>query len=127
MSKNANALTFEQSINLLPKDFHPYSRVQGRKKIIKTPKGIVAFRHSSLLDCGEWKTSYNEDDIRTEIDYIFYALGYNGVLVLSREVLLSFDEENYKGRWVNKGYPIHIYMKGRFVWHGRNENTKDLT
>ncbi len=128
MSKTANALSLEQSINLLPKDFHPYSRVQGRKKIIKTPKGIVAFRQSSLLACGQWKTSYNEDDIRTEIDYILYALGHDGILALSRDILLSFESKNYKGRWANNGYPIHVFKEdGRYFWQGMNGNTKDLT
>ncbi len=128
MKRNVKALTFEESVNLLPEDFSPCQILLGRKKLIKTKKGLVAFRHSSLLSCGEWETSYNEDDIRTTIDYLLYAVGYDGVLVLSREVLLSFEKENYNGRWANKGYPIHVYKEnGRYIWRGMNGNMKDLT
>ena len=88
----------------------------------------MAFRCSSLLDCGEWKTSYNEDSIRNDIDFLMYAVGYEGILILSREVLLSFVDQNYKGRWADNGYPIHVYKEaGKYIWHGIDGNTKDLT
>lgn len=128
MNRNVKALTFEQAAQLLPSDFLPFSKLSGRKKLISTPMGLVAFRHSSLLDCGEWKTSYNEEAIRSDIDFIIYALGYEGILILSRKVLLSFEKQNYRGRWANNGYPIHVYKEnGRYLWHGMNGNTKDLT
>lgn len=128
MSKKAKALSFEQSKNLLPGEFCPNVLLTGRKKLIQTPMGVVAFRHSSLLDCGEWKTSYNEDDIRTEIDYLLYALGYEGVLILPRDVMLGFKDKNYNGRWANNGYPIHIFKENdRFYWHGIDGNTLDVT
>ena len=128
MKRIVNALTFDHAISLLPSDFLPFHEIGGRKKLLDTPKGIIAFRHSSLLDCGEWKISYNEEAIRKEIDYLIYALGYDGILLLSREVLLSFEHQNYKSRWANNGYPIHVYKEnGRYYWHGMKGNSKDLT
>ena len=128
MNRSVKALTFEQAIQLLPSDFLPFSKLRGRKKLIITPMGLGAFRHSSLLDCGEWKTSYNEEAIQSDIDFLIYALGYEGILILSKEVLLSFEKQNYRGRWANNGYSIHVYKEnGRYLWHGMNGNIKDLT
>lgn len=128
MPTTIKALDFEQARQLLPDEFTPNAMLTGRKRLLQTPMGLMAFRHSALLSCGEWKTSYNEDDIRTEIDYILYALGYDGILILSREVLLSFYDKNYRGRWANNGYPIHIFKDGdRYFWHGIAGNTMDVT
>lgn len=128
MKRIVKALTFDQSINLLPSEFLPCNKFSGQKRLLNTPKGVIAFRHSSLLSCGEWKTSYNEEAIHNEIDYLIYALGYDGILLLSRDILLSFKNQNYRGRWANNGYPIHVYKENeRYFWHGMNGNTKDLT
>lgn len=128
MSKSADALSFEQAIKLLPDNFCPSVKLVGRKKYLQTPMGVVAFHQSSLLNCGEWKTSHNEDEIRTEIDYILYALGYEGVLILPRNVMLGFKDKNYNGRWANKGYPIHIFKESnRYYWRGIAGNALEVT
>lgn len=61
--------------------------------------GFVAYQYSSLLKDGVWKTSHNEDEIRNTVDYILFAIGFEGIILLSRDVLLSFYDKNYKSRF----------------------------
>lgn len=66
--------------------------------------------------------------LRSGIDYILFALGYDGILILSKEVLTSFFEDNYSSRYSNNRYPIHIFKEcGRYYWKGKDGNSKDLT
>lgn len=112
----------------MPDEFHPAIRRDGRKQIIETPKGLAAFHQSSTLKDGLWRTSHSEDEIRSGIDYILFALGYDGILILSKEVLTSFFEDNYSSRYSNNRYPIHILKEsGRYYWKGKDGNSKDMT
>ena len=121
-------LTFEQAIDLMPVVFQPYERLNGRAKRLKTPLGIVQFHHSSLLRDGLYKTSHNEDEIKNEIDFILYALGYDGILVLHRNTLLSFFDKNVTSRYSNNRYPIHILPEnGKYIWIGRDGYRMDMT
>lgn len=126
--KQANALSIEQAIQLMPAEFHPVIIQSGRKRIVKTQKGMAAFHQSSILKGGMWKTSHNEDEIRDEIDYVIFALGFDGILVLPKDEILSFLDNNYSSRYSNNGVPIHIYLEGgRFIWKGKADNTKDVS
>ncbi|MDE6192648.1 MAG: hypothetical protein K2M83_01515 [Muribaculaceae bacterium] len=124
----AEALSIEQAVKLLPEEFRPAFIPQGAKQMVETPKGVMAFHQSSRLRDGGWKTSHPEEEIRKYVDYVLFAVGYEGILILSRELLLSFFDRNYTSRYANNGYPIHVFRKGdRFVWRGKNSNYMDLT
>lgn len=126
--KQANALSIDQALKLIPDEFHPAIRRDGRKQIIETSKGMVAFHQSSTLKDGLWRTSHSENEIRNGIDYILFALGYDGILILSKEVLTSFFEDNYSSRYSNNRYPIHIFKEsGRYYWKGKDGSSKDMT
>ncbi|MDE6633077.1 MAG: hypothetical protein K2K23_08780 [Muribaculaceae bacterium] len=126
--RSAKALTVEQAKDLLPETFCPANKHEGGKKLIQTSKGVMAFHQSSQLRDGGWKTSHPEEDIRKDIDYVLFAVGYEGILILSRQLLLSFYDFNYKSRYANNGYPIHIFKQGeRYVWRGRDGNWLDVT
>ena len=56
--------------------------------------GLVACHYSSLLKDGWWKISHNEDEIRNTVDYILFAIGSEGIVLFSRDVLLSFYDKN---------------------------------
>ena len=126
--KPATALTLDQSRKLLPDIFQPNARLNSRKKLIQTPSGVIAFHQSSLLREGYWKTSHPKHEIGIDIDYVLFAIGYEGVILLSSDTLLSFEEKNYPSRYANNGYPIHIFKKnGGYFWQGRDGNTMDVT
>ena len=126
--KPANALTLDQSRKLLPDGFQPNARLNSRKKLIQTPSGVIAFHQSSLLRDGYWKTSHPEHEIGGDIDYVLFAIGYEGVILLSSDTLLSFEEKNYPSRYANNGYPIHIFKKNdTYFWQGRDGYTMDVT
>ena len=57
--------------------------------------GLIAY-HYSLLKDGLWKTSHNEDEIRNTVDYILFAIGFEGIILLSREILFSCHDKNYR-------------------------------
>ena len=89
---------------------------------------MVAFHQSSTLKDGLWRTSHSEDEIRNGIDYILFALGYDGILIISKEVLTSFFEDNYSSRYSNNRYPIHIFKQGcRYYCKGKDGNSMDMT
>lgn len=124
----AKAITIEPAKFLLPNEFLPANDIPGAKQLIQTPKGVMAFHQSSQLRDGGWKTSHPEEEIRKDIDYVLFAVGYEGILILSRQLLLSFFDFNYKSRYANNGYPIHIFKQaGRYVWRGRDGNRLDVT
>ena len=58
--------------------------------------GLVTYHYSSLLKDGLWKTGHNEDEIRNIVDYILFAIGYEGIILLSRKVLFSFYDKLQK-------------------------------
>ena len=126
--RSAKALTIEQAKDLLPETFRPANKLEGGKKLIQTLKGVLAFHQSSQLADGGWKTSHPVEEIRKNIDYVLFAVGYEGIMILSKELLLSFYDYNYTSRYANNGYPIHIFKRGeRYVWRGRNGNYLDVT
>ena len=125
---SAKALTIEQAIDLLPEAFRPVSILKGAKQLIQTSKGLMAFHQSSQLRDGGWKTSHPEEEIRMVIDYVLFAVGYEGILILSRQLLLSFFDFNYTSRYAKNGYKINIYKEdNHFVWRGRGGNRLDVT
>lgn len=128
MDSSNNALSFEQARNLLPDEFRPNIELTGRKKLLNTPMGLVAYHYSSLLKDGVWKTSHNEDAIRNTVDYILFAIDFEGIILLTRNVLLSFYDKNYKSRFSNNRYPIYVYKKtDRYYWKGENGERMDVT
>lgn len=65
--------------------------------------------------------SHNEDEIRNTVDYILFAIGCEGMILLSREVLFSFYDKNYKSRFSDDRYPIYVYKKiDKYYWKGEN-------
>lgn len=128
MNNSNKALSFEQARNLLPYGFRPNAALTGRKKLLNTPMGLIAYHYSSLLKDGLWKTSHNEDEIRNTVDYILFAIGFEGIVLLSREVLLSFYDKNYKSRFSDDRYPIYVYKEtDRYYWKGDNGEGMEVT
>lgn len=126
-TQNKN-ITIEKSIKLLPTQFNPIIKLPGQKNLLQTPRGLIAYHYSSWLKNGLWVTSHNEDAIRNEIDYILFAIGSEGIILLSRVVLLSFYDKNFRGRFSDNRYPITVYKEaGHYYWKGRGGEKMDLT
>ena len=68
MNNSNKALSFEQARNLLPDEFRPSAELTGRKTLLNTPMGLIAYHYSSLLKDSLWKTSHKEYEIRNTID-----------------------------------------------------------
>ena len=128
MNNESKALSFEQSRKLLPKEFCPNEKLSGRKKLLQTPQGILSYHFSASHPDGIWKTSHNEEEIRNDIDYILFAIGFEGILLLSRAVLISFYDKNYKSRYSQNRYKINLYKSdGRYFWKGEGDERMDIT
>lgn len=58
----------------------------------------------------------------------FFAIDFEGIILLSRDVILSFYDKNYKSRFSDNRYPIYIYKKtDRYYWKGENGEIMDVT
>lgn len=127
MDNSNKALSFEQARNLLLDEFRPNVELAGRKKLLNTPMGLIAYHYSSLLKDGLWKTSHNEDEIRNTVDYILFAIGLEGIILLSREILFSFHDKNHKSRFSDDRYPIYVYKEtDKYYWKGENGERMDV-
>lgn len=138
MKEEVKALDFGEALALMPEKFTPYTksrdRMYGRKHFVDTPMGKVAFHKSSVLHQpqypmeGFWETSHNEDDVRKEIKFILFALGYDGILLLPSSVILSFMNENYQSRFSGNRIPIIIFKEdGKYIRKGKRDNKLDVT
>lgn len=138
MKEDVKALDFGEALALMPEEFTPYTksrdRMYGRKHVVDTPLGKVAFHRSSILHqpqyplAGFWETSHNEEDVRKEIKYILFALGYDGILLLPSLLILSFMNQNYQSRFSGNRIPIIIFKEsGKYYWKGKGENRIDVS
>lgn len=132
--KQADALSFEQALELMPDEFHPYAVINSRSKQVESgvDKRIVSFHQSSKLKSGGWKTSHNEEELFEDVDFILFALGFEGILLLPSELILVFNDENYNSRYSGNRIPIHIFKdnvdgKTEYVWQGKDDNRLYVT
>ena len=132
--KQADALSFEQAVELMPDEFHPYAVIHSRSKQVEcgVDKRIVSFHQSSKLKSGGWKTSHNEEELFEDVDFILFALGFEGILLLPSELILAFNDENYQSRYSGNRIPIHIFKdivdgKIEYVWQGKDDNRLYVT
>ena len=70
----------------------------------------MTFHQSSTLRDGGWKTSHREEELIDEVNYILFALGYEGIVILPSSLILNF-EGKYDSRYNHNGVPIHIYKE----------------
>lgn len=128
--KKADALSFEQALELMPDEFHPYTIINSRSKQVESgiDKSIISFHQSSKLKDGGWITSHNEEELFEEVDFILFALGYDGILLLPSSVILSYMNENYQSRFSGNRIPIIIFKEaGKYIWKGKRDNKLDVT
>ena len=55
--KQADALPFEQALEMMPDEFHPYAVINSRSKQVESgmDKSIISFHQSSKMKNGGWK------------------------------------------------------------------------
>ncbi len=100
MSKEANALTFEQIIGLLHLKYSDIKKI-GRKRIYATPIGRLYY--SGSKDYGfsnkNWWYSIDPAIIRDEhIDYLCLAADYAGVFLIPSDKFHEYRQHNQVGK-----------------------------
>lgn len=131
MTKQANALSFEQAKNLLPNTFKDVksAKVGRMRSIYSSSLGYIDF-HSSK-DYGwrstTWWYTISDKVINLQVAFLLLAADYSGVFLIPLADFIDYRKKNSPGR-VKGGEKINIIRReGRYIRKEANCEEWDLT
>lgn len=107
----APKLTFNETIELLPKEFQPIERASYHRHKFRaqSPLGIIAFSASKEYNDEEvWWTSVFPPEDEPEITFWIIALDIRGILVLPIDIIDSFCKKNNVPKLSSGAYVIDV-------------------
>ena len=131
MSKQVNAMSFEQAKSLLPDTFKDVksAKIGRMKSIYSSSLGYIDFHGSK--DYGwrhtTWWYTISDKVINLQIAFLLLAADYSGVFLIPLVDFIDYREKNNPGR-VKRGEKINIIKReGRYIRKESNCEEWDLT